>query len=177
MMQRDEETCIKNCMECPYARENTAEEISGCYGSAGIPGRAEGWNPKKLFCKKTGGMPCLDGKCYDAYQMGTEDRRHSTKGRLNAWERNRKYRRHLQKIAAIGELQWENCKNSMYGGAIYVDEDTYGSIRKPYYRRYWRARRFKYWQDISNRKVRRYKGDIHNGGFYKKIFDYWWAVD
>ena len=33
-----------------------------------------------------------------------------------------------------------------------------------------------YYKKISNRKVRRYKGDIINGNWYQKIFDYWWTM-
>lgn len=29
----------------------------------------------------------------------------------------------------------------------------------------------------SNRKVRRYKGDIHNGNSYRRHFDYAWELD
>ena len=27
------------------------------------------------------------------------------------------------------------------------------------------------------RKVRRYKGEIHKGGNYRRVFDMWWKLD
>ncbi len=178
IMQKIEAMYIKNCRECPYVGERVVEKTSECHGFAEISDRVEDWNPEKLFCEKIGGIPCLDGECQDAYQKVSEVRRYSRKKRLNAWRRKRKYKRHLKEIAIMGELRRENCKNCMYSGAVYMDENANGDLlEKPYYRRYWRGSRFKEWRDISNRKVRRYKGDIHNGGFYKKIFDYWWTVD
>lgn len=29
---------------------------------------------------------------------------------------------------------------------------------------------------VSNKKVRRYRGEIHKGSLYKKLFDYWWEL-
>lgn len=30
---------------------------------------------------------------------------------------------------------------------------------------------------LTNRKVRRYKGEIHKGGNYRRVFDMWWELD
>ena len=128
--------------------------------------------------EKAGRMPCLNGWCDGAYQKEPEIRRHSGKKRLSTRERDRKYRMRLRKLAALS--QCDSLKNPMYGGALYMDETAYGPIKKPYYRRYWRGshnNRFKYWRGIASRKMRRYKGDVHSGGFYKKVFDYRWTVD
>ena len=131
---------------------------------------------EEAFLPGCRGCPYANGKAgSDAYQGEPEGRRYSGRKRLVAKERNRKHQRHLRKLASISERM--QGKNTMYGGAVLVDGGAGTMGKKTFYRRYWRTRRFKYWRDISNRKVRRYKGDIHSGGFYKKIFDYWWAVD
>lgn len=129
------------------------------------------------FCEKTG-MPYLDGGCSDAYQEEPEGRRHQGKQRMAARERNRKYQKHLRKLASIsGRMQG---KSAMYGRAVLVDREAEGAGKNLFYRKCWRGchhNRFRYWRRVSNRKVRRYRGDVHNGGSYRKIFDYWWTVD
>ena len=95
--------------------------------------------------------------------------------RLVAKERNRKHQKHLRKLATISERM--QGKSAMYGGAVLVDREA---GKKPFCRRGWRGshnNRFKYWLKVSNRKVRRYKGDVHSGGFCRRISDYWWTVD
>lgn len=125
-----------------------------------------------------GCLSCQNGERHGAYQKEPETKGHSRKKRLGTRERDRRYRKHLRKLAALNE---NDClKKPMHGGALYMDETAYGPVKKPYYRRYWRAshnNRFKYWRGIAGRKMRRYKGDAHNGGFYKKVFDYRGAVD
>lgn len=34
-----------------------------------------------------------------------------------------------------------------------------------------------YCKELTNRKVRRYKGEIHKGGNYRRVFDMWWKLD
>jgi hypothetical protein len=37
--------------------------------------------------------------------------------------------------------------------------------------------RVRFFKNYSNRKVRRYRGEIGNGSQYKRVFDYWWKID
>ena len=47
-------------------------------------------------------------------------------------------------------------------------------IPKPYYQRLYRGKKSKYLKQLSNRKIRRYKGELHNGYQHiHKIFDWW----
>lgn len=169
-----------NCRDCPYIMGKVKISVSdsGSRESRKNSGLMEGRISKGYFCGKIGGMPCLNGECHDAYQKKLEIRRHSGKKRLTKRERGGRYRKHLQKLAALSEIDCP--KNHMYGGALYMDETADGPLKKPYYRRYWRGchnNRFKYWLKVSNRKVRRYKGGVHSGGSYRKIFDYWRTVE
>ena len=34
-----------------------------------------------------------------------------------------------------------------------------------------------FWKAYSNRKIRRYKGDVRKGNLYRRHFDYAWEVD
>ena len=47
---------------------------------------------------------------------------------------------------------------------------------KPYKRRDYFGKRRKHIKRVSNRKVRQYKEDISDGGYYRKIYDYWWEL-
>ena len=50
-----------------------------------------------------------------------------------------------------------------------------------YYKRVYRGNHkgncYRFYKKYANRVVRRYKGELHSGGSYKKCFDYWWTVD
>ncbi len=178
MMQGLKDGGIPNCSGCPYVSAKTGGTAFNGQGLTGSHHRTGDWMPEIHFCEKIGGMPCLDGGCGDAYQEESEGSRHPGRQRMTARERNRKYQRHLRKLASISERM--QGKSAMYGGAVLVDRETGGARKKPFYRRYWRGshnNRFRYWRRVSNRKVRRYKGDVHSGGFYRKISAYWWTVD
>lgn len=45
-----------------------------------------------------------------------------------------------------------------------------------YYIRFYRGKRSKYLKKLSNKKVRKYDGEISGKGGYKKLFDYWWEL-
>ena len=178
MMQRPEGPGLPDRRGCPYAGGKAGGVAFGGHKPIGIHNRTGEQIMEVHFCEKTGGMPCLDRGCSDAYQEETEGRRHPGRQRMTARERNRKYQRHLRKLASISERM--QGKNTMYGGAVLVDGEAGAVGKKAFYRRYWRGghnNRFRYWRRVSNRKVRRYKGDVHSGGFYRKISAYWWTVD
>lgn len=113
-----------------------------------------------------------------ALSDGARGREDSGRKRSSARERDRKYRDHLRQLVLIQERM--QGKSAMYGGAV-MEEPGQDAGKKPFYRRYWRSvhnNRFRYWHKISNRKVRRYQGDIHHtGASYRKVFDYWRTVD
>lgn len=178
MMQKTEEVCLPGRRDYPYADGKAGGAAFGGYKPTGIHNRIGEQIMEVHFVKRLAVCPVWDGGCSDAYQGEPEGRRYSGKKRLVAKERNRKHQRHLRKLASISERM--QGKNTMYGGAVLVDRETGTMGKGPFYRRYWRGthnNRFRYWRRVSNRKVRRYRGDVHNGGAYRKIFDYWWTVD
>ena len=46
-----------------------------------------------------------------------------------------------------------------------------------YYKRQYRGKRSKYLKKLSNRKIRRYEGELHNGYHCHRLFDFWWELD
>lgn len=100
-------------------------------------------------------------------------------------KRNQKYQRHLKYLyeelydhswlppVIYVRQKWIRDKNNNY---VLID------IPKPYYKRIYRSNSHrgvsnsKYYKKQANRKVRRYKGELPNGGYYKKIAEYWWNI-
>ena len=65
-----------------------------------------------------------------------------------------------------------------YGAVCEFDEDSRGrTVATPYYCRCYRSKMSSYCKKLTNRKVRRYKGEIHKGGNYRRVFDMWWKLD
>ncbi len=88
-----------------------------------------------------------------------------TRKRRNA---ENKYKRHLKLLSDYPCGIWHTA---------YLYECENGKF---YYRRLYRDRySYAYGTDykkISNRSVRRYKGEISDGGKYRYIFDYWRTI-
>lgn len=76
--------------------------------------------------------------------------------RLNKYERKKINKKQLKKLR--NEIWWGVYDNGEYLKRCYL------------------SRRKKNAKRASNRKVRRYKGEISNGGHYRKFYDYWWEV-
>lgn len=62
-----------------------------------------------------------------------------------------------------------------YTDEIWIKGVGYVKNPKPYYQRLYRGKRSKYLKQQSNRKIRRYKGELHKGYQHiHKIYDFWW---
>lgn len=137
------------------------------------------------WCEKIGGKLCWYGQCSDAYSNEIKHKNHSNKKKRNKKKRNKrerdfKYKQHLKYLS----------KSSRgYPAAVYPI-DKYGryiwfpdNIPKEtiYYKRCYRSNNGKtgcsrYCKKISNRKIRRYKGEISNGFWCHKLYGYWWEI-
>lgn len=185
-------TIIFACKDCPYGKEDFLRRMfwyEKIVSERGIPNDIyHNLTPKDvadefeqfLWCDKVGGKVFWAGRCEDAYTEPAISSNRSKQKRRNKRERDRKYKNHLKFLA----------ENIQYypSPAIYVDEiwvkgQGYIKNPKPYYKRLYHDNHskgkgyYKYYKKYSNRCVRRYKKEIHSGGAYKKIFDYWWTVD
>ena len=153
-----------------------------------------------IWCDKVGGKVYWAGCCEDAYTTGGSEgksRRKSNKKRKRSnsqmqvdyqaqadyqsnrgkrgikRERDLKYKRHLESLAKQ--------KKGYYTPVAYLDKvwvDGYGLVEnpKPYYKRYYRGKCSKYFKRYSNKKIRRYKGEIGNGFQCHRLFDFWWEL-
>lgn len=144
---------ILGCRKCPYYD----------YGLGG------------QYCNKVGGKTLLYGYCEDAYVQPIILKNHSKQKRRNKRERDQKYKNKLKRLSA--------CTSSPHTFIQYTDI-TYirgqGDFENPklYYKKlYYGENCKKRYKRIASKHVRRYKGEIHNGNMYRKIFDYKWEVD
>lgn len=88
------------------------------------------------------------------------------KPRMTKYERNHRHKKKLQYFYDYIQPRW-----SPSG----VWKKHYGTPSE-YLCRFYRGKRSKFLKRQSNKKIRRHQSYISNGGFYKKIFDYWWEL-
>lgn len=108
-------------------------------------------------------------------------KQNKNKPRLNKYERNKKYKQKLRRIADetsnyVGggavRIGYDD-KYSWYdGNHICLDDECTKYIKRVYISE-WSS---KYHKRLSNRRVRRYKGYIPSGCWYQKLYDYWWEM-
>lgn len=90
-----------------------------------------------------------------------------------SWKRSLEHKRRMKKLSKT---------SSHLSGAYYVDEIWIKGIGyvenpKPYYKRYYRGSRSAFLKKMSNRKIRRYNGEIRKGAAYHRLYDFWWEID
>lgn len=178
------------CKNCSYGKEDFNRRIAlynKIIEEQGIPNDIYDYRTYEdavkdaeqfLWCDKVGGKVYCFGHCIDAYSAMPTHKNHSKIKRKNKRERDLKYKNHLKHLY--------KCCNSYPPPVIYMDEiwiKGYGYIEnlKPYYKRLYRgnhkSNRYKYYKKYANHCVRKYKEELHKGNSYKKVFDYWWAVN
>lgn len=144
------------CVECPYYD----------YGLSG------------QYCDKVGGKTLLYGYCVDAYIQPIIIKNYSKQKRRNKRERDQKHKNHLKFLA-------ENVSGYpspvIYTDEIWIKGQGYMENPKPYYKRFYRGRgrhsNSNYHKKMSNRKIRRYKGELSSkGNLGHKLYDFWWKL-
>lgn len=148
---------ILECRNCPY------------YDSGGLGGQ---------WCDKVGGYNYRFGYCSDIYDKETTLKNHSKQKRKNKRERDQKHKNHLKFLA-------ENVSGypspAIYMNVIWIKGQGYVEISKPYYKRLYRGRgrhsNSNYHKKMSNRKIRRYKGELPTkGNLGHRLYDFWWEL-
>lgn len=159
-----------NCKQCPYIKAEYLYKADNAFDEYKDDIEDSCW------CEKVGGKLSLYGRCGDPYIMNYQSENRAKRKRRNKRERDLKHKRRLKFIAD---------NSSQYPcGAMYVCEkwtrkNGYTPLKKPYYKRLYRdnhSGNSKKLKSYASRCVRRYKGDLQNGGSYKKVFDYWWEL-
>lgn len=142
-----------NCNNCPYCDTQTDD----------------------VYCEKVGGKISLYGTCNECeYGNKTILKRCNNKSKHNKRERYLKHQSHLKHLhETVGGYYPAPV---MYTNGIWR-KGYYIKNTKPYYKRLYRSRYSSFAKRQSNKRIRRYKGELHNGYHHiHKIYDYWWKI-
>lgn len=162
-----EDVGVLECRNCPYGKDEFNRRMS-FYGYELRPEEIPYEVEKHLWCEKTGGKISWTGVCEEP---PLQYKQHSQRKRKrNKRERDLLYQNHLKLLA-------ENYHGCYYCDKIYIKGKGFVENPKPYYKRFYRRRVSKCLKKVSNRKIRRYEGEISNGNCCHKIYDFWWELD
>lgn len=153
-----------NCKDCPYGKEDYIKLKE--FDMECTDDELESY----IWCDKVGGKVSWCSRCYEGNPVILYHKNHSKGKRRNKRERYVRHQKHLKHLA-------ENT-SGYPSPAYHVDEiwiREYGYIEnpKPYYKRIYRGQRSKYIKKLSNRKIRRYKGELSKGYMCHKLYDFW----
>lgn len=175
-----------SCKDCPYGEDDFERRMynyNKIIEEHGIPNDIyHNLKPEDavdefeqfVWCDKVGGEVQCFGHCSDFYELEEIARKnHSNKKRRNKRERYIKHKTHLKRLA---EEPSGYPTPAYLVDKVWVKKYGYVKILKPYYKRIYRGQRSKYLKRISNKKIRRYRGDISNGFMCHKLYDFWWEM-
>lgn len=158
------------CMNCPYIKEERDYKMM-YFG--GFEKEFRDRVVRSCWCKKVGSKISWGGRCYDDILNLEKHKVPSNKKRRSKRERYIKYQSHKKKLY---EAQQGWYCPVVYTDKIYVRGFGYIENPKPYYKRIYRGGRSSHLKKSSNRKIRRYKGEIPNGFWCHRLYDYWWEM-
>lgn len=176
------------CRNCPYGKEDFDRRMAWynkIVEERGIPNDIYGYETYEdavkdaeqfLWCDKVGGKVYCFGRCTDAYSDIPKHENRSKKKRRNKRERYLKHKQHLKHLHKVA-VSYPPAV--IYTNEIYVRGQGYVENPKPYYKRIYRSRgggSSPQHKKASNRKIRRYKGEIPSGYWCHKLYDYWWEM-
>ena len=156
------------CQDCPYGFDDFQRLI-----------KIES-NPDDIerftWCDKVGGKIYQFGYCGEHNTMIPKDVKHnrSNKAKSNKYNRDKKYK---NKLKRLHEDVWHYPPPVVYMDKVCIKKHKYFKNPKPYYKRVYRSKRSKYLKRQSNKKIRKYKGELHNGYQHiHKLYDFWWEL-
>ena len=156
------------CCDCPYGYEDymKVSEVFDDLSQEEIC--------RAIWCDKIGGKVGYMGCCEESSRMGNVIKTQSNKKRKNKRARYLKYQNNLKHLYEIVGDYYPAPVG--YIDEIMVEKYKYIENPKPYYKRWYRGKCSKYLKQQSNKKIRRYKGELHKGNMVHKLFDFWWEL-
>lgn len=130
------------------------------------------------WCDKVGGYNYRFWYCSDIYNVEIKKKNRSKQKRRNKRERDQKHRNYLKFLA---ENVTGHPSPVIYTDEIWIKGQGYVENSKPYYKRLYRGRgrcsNSNYHKKMSNRKIRRYTGELpKKGNLSHKLYDFWWEL-
>lgn len=159
------------CCDCPYGYKDFMR-LSKIYNDDFSREDIE----RSIWCDKVGGRIGVMGYCSeyiddkDNVVINITDR-----PKRNKYERrNLKYKNKMKHLYKVSECHYPPAV--LYINERRVKRFHWVKREKPYYKRIYRGKHSQYLKQQSNRKIRRYKGELHNGNMAHKLFDFWWEL-
>ena len=171
------------CRDCPYGKEDFERRLynyNKTIKEYGIPNDIYGYlQPEDapdeferfLWCDKVGGKVYCFGRCSDYYIKSDISKTRKHLNKRNKRERDQKYKNHIKRLS---ETYGGFPSGATYTDEIWIRGQGYIKNPKPYYKRLYRSKMSKYLKKQSNKKIRRYKVELHNGWQCHKVYDFWW---
>ena len=161
-----------NCFTCPLGKHSYEQSLK-IYDKLNIP---YDYNEitYNIWCDKIGSKCGWFGYCDDAFSDTIKQLKKCNNIKQSTKRTTReKHIKHLKKLSGISRYPTP----SMLITEKWDRElKKYVPIDKPYYTRCYIGSRTKYFKRYSNKKVRKYKGKIKNGNYYRRIYDYWCEI-
>lgn len=88
-----------------------------------------------------------------------------------------RYDKHRNKLKRLYKARHGYFVPVVYTDEVWLKNAGYVKNPKPYYKKLYREKRSSYVKNQSNRKIRRYKGELHNGYHHiHKLYDFEWEM-
>lgn len=158
------------CRDCPYGAEYLQKMMEH------QSGKDVDDIERFIWCDKVGGKIYQFGYCGEHNDMILEDvkRNRSNKAKSNKHSRDIKYKNKLKRLYKDIDRYPPPV---VYMDKVCIKKHKYIKNPKPYYKRVYRSKRSKYAKRQSNKKIRKYNGELHNGYQYiHKLYDFWWEL-
>lgn len=85
-------------------------------------------------------------------------------------ENKYKYKKHLKKLSECGKCYH---RGSYLVTEKYIKDVGYVELDKPYFKRIYGKRCSKYFKNVGNKKVRKYRCPMSRHSDYRKVYNYW----
>lgn len=83
---------------------------------------------------------------------------------------DRRHKRHMESL--VGTTRYPSGVTRVGHDNCWTDDPN----ETKYLKRWYRGSRSSWLKRMSNKQLRRYKGEVPNRGGYKKVYDYWWEL-
>lgn len=166
------------CDKCTLIQDEVYKRLLG-YGYSEIdthPDWAEEviWDIcESCWCDKVGTRIFYSSGCEKYYHKIAN---RTTRSRQKKSTKRSRYEKHQNKLKHLNDMCRGYPSPVWYKDEIFILGQGYTKNPKPYYVRCYREKGSSYHKRRSNRKIRHYKGDIKNGCWCHKLYDFWWEM-
>lgn len=169
------------CKDCPYGKEDFEKRMywyNKTIEEQGIPNDiyhylqpedAEEEFLEFVWCDKVGGKVYCFGYCEDAFSLTGPSNNKTIEEDFPCKNKQKKRQRRRADQAHKNHLKYLAEALPGYPAPACCVEERY-------YKRLYRGQASKYLKRQSNKKVRRYQGDLSDGRMFHKVFDLWWKL-